>query len=104
MSENKPSYSISPLTKLVDRFMDLFIRIGGVGIILAVVGMLFFILWQALPLLKDAEISKEVSITAKAQQYRGLALDEWAQLPVLVGEKSLTFFRRQNQRKAKVLI
>lgn len=51
-------FQVARGTLLADIWMGRLIRIGGVGVIAAVVGMLAFLLWQVVPLFSGAEVSR----------------------------------------------
>ncbi|HYG24362.1 MAG TPA: ABC transporter permease subunit [Verrucomicrobiae bacterium] len=74
-------------TLLMDRFMTQFIKIGGVGIITVVLGIFLFLLWQIIPLFRTAKVQELQSIQLPPSTYRVLALDEYAQLPILADER-----------------
>lgn len=66
-----------------DRFMTLAIRLGGLGIIIAVFGIFIFIISQVLPLFRGARVH-EVAIMPFAQGRPApmvFGIDEWAELP-----------------------
>ena len=79
-------------TILVDRFMTAFIKIGGIGIILAVLAIGVFIIAQVLPLFRSATVepapaSHEVdlrSVLAQGDESVVLGLDEWGERPFVV--------------------
>jgi phosphate transport system permease protein len=43
---------------IIDQFMTQFIKIGGIGLIMAVSGIFVFILFQIIPLFQGASVSK----------------------------------------------
>lgn len=67
-----------------DRWMNRLIRIGGMGVILAVLGIFFFILSQVVPLFLGAKVSPIATRTLPSADYRVLGLDEWGEKPFLV--------------------
>jgi phosphate transport system permease protein len=79
-------------TLFVDRFMNRFIMVGGIGIITVVLGIFVFILWQILPLFGNANV-KELKTTALPPgDYRVLGLDEYGELPfVLDAQGKISF-------------
>jgi len=80
-------------TLLVDRFMNHFIKVGGIGIITVVFGIFAFILWQVLPLFRGARLAEFQTVPLPAADYRVLGLDEYAELPfVLRADGQFTFF------------
>lgn len=80
-------------TVLIDRLMNLFIKSGGIIVILAVLGIFFFILSQVLPLFQKAKVTFVEKIPLPAQNYQVLGTDEWGELPFfLTQDGTLTFF------------
>ncbi|MCF6314244.1 MAG: ABC transporter permease subunit [Verrucomicrobiales bacterium] len=79
----------------VDFLMTYFIRLGGAGVIVTVVGIFIFILAQVLPLFQGARVS-EVLVEGERQlpegEYVALATDEWAELPMVVKEDGWVYF------------
>lgn len=71
-------------TLLVERFMERFITVGGVGIITVVFGIFVFILWQVLPLFRGARVTELRALPLPAADYRALGLDEYGQTALLV--------------------
>ena len=80
-------------TILFDRFMTRFIKIGGIGVIVAVAAIFFFIFAQILPLMSRAKVTLLETLPVAAGEYKALGIDEWAEKPFLV-EKSgrITFY------------
>lgn len=82
-------------TILVDRFMTGFIKIGGLGIITAVMGIFVFIVWQVLPLFRSAQVTPRAEVTlAGTGQVIALGLDEWSERPFVLGaDGTLSIYR-----------
>jgi phosphate transport system permease protein len=76
-------FQASRLTLLVDRFMTHFIKVGGVLVITAVLGIFVFILSQVLPLMRGAEVKELKSIAVPKGDYAVIGADEWSVLPFL---------------------
>ncbi len=74
-------FQVSKRTLLVDRFMNQFIKFGGLSVIVAVFGIFLFILIQILPLFKGAEVEELKSVPLEAADYVAVGIDEWAELP-----------------------
>jgi phosphate transport system permease protein len=79
-----------------DRFMTRFIKVGGILVIAAVAGIFVFILSQVIPLFRGAEVKPVRTFDAPksdaGERTIAIGLDDWSELPVLVGEKgTLTF-------------
>lgn len=71
-------------TLLIDRFMSLFIQIGGVSVITVVLGIFVFILWQVLPLFAHAKVDELQVVQLEPGDYRTLGLDDYGELPFLL--------------------
>lgn len=77
--------------------MNHFIKIGGFGVIAAVLGIFVFIFSQIIPLFRGAKIEEMQSVSLPPQSYGILGLDEWAQLPFVVTQDGqLSFVDLQN--------
>jgi phosphate transport system permease protein len=84
ISQRKPvpeRFQVSKGTLRLDIFMTHAIRIGGVGIIIAVFGIFFFILAQVFPLFRTAKVEPLRTIEVTGTIPKVLGLDEWAELP-----------------------
>jgi phosphate transport system permease protein len=68
----------------MDRFMNQFIKMGGLAVIVAVFGIFIFILLQILPLFRGAEVEELKSIQLEQGEYVQLGIDEWSELPFAV--------------------
>ncbi len=68
----------------VDRWMARCITVGGIGVVVAVLGIFLFILSQILPLLQGAQVRPRTSHQLPPQPYALFGVDEWAELPFLV--------------------
>ncbi|MDZ4288284.1 MAG: hypothetical protein U0984_10010, partial [Prosthecobacter sp.] len=64
-----------------DRFMSSAIVFGGIGIIVAVLGIFAFILLEIVPLFQSARVEQKVSVALSAPQGALTGLDEWSELP-----------------------
>src|SRR5437773_12515652 len=80
----KQRFATSCSTLLVDRFMTYFISVGGIAVVVAVLGIFIFILFQILPLFQGAHIKPLTSVQLPSQSYAMLGVDEWTELPFLV--------------------
>lgn len=90
MSSLKPDpkrFEPSRWTLFVDRFMTHFIKVGGVLVVAAVLGIFVFIFTQILPLLRSAEVKELKTISVPKGDYAVIGADEWSALPFL-GELS----------------
>ena len=86
-------------TLLIDRSMTWFITIGGLGVIIAVMGIFVFILSQILPLFQGASIQPLRTVATGVTGAKILGVDEWTALPLLVGsDGTLTFTDLEGER------
>ena len=86
-------------TLLIDRSMTWFITIGGLGVIIAVLGIFVFILSQILPLFQGASIQPLRTVPTGVSDARVLGVDEWTALPMLVGnDGTLSFIDLEGER------
>ena len=79
-------------TLLIDRSMTWFITIGGLGVIIAVLGIFVFILSQILPLFQGASIQPLRTVPTGVSDAQVLGVDEWTALPMLVGNDGTISF------------
>ena len=77
-------FQASKTTLFVDRFMTHFIKIGGVIVIAAVLGIFVFILIQIIPLFQGARVKELQTVPLSPGRYSVMGVDEWSQLPFLV--------------------
>ena len=86
-------------TLFVDRFMNHFIKVGGIGIITVVLGIFVFILWQILPLFRGAQVTELKAVPLPPGDYRILGLDEYGELPfVLDARGNISFLDLVGER------
>jgi phosphate transport system permease protein len=76
-------FLVSAGTLRFDRFMTLAIRLGGFGIIVAVFGILAFILVEVWPLFGSASVKmdREIKLGLKNMGKSVIGLDEWCRKP-----------------------
>ena len=79
-------------TLLIDRCMTWFITIGGLGVIIAVLGIFVFILSQILPLFQGASIQPLRTVSTGVSNAKVLGVDEWTALPMFVTEDGMLSF------------
>ena len=77
-------FQVAKATLLMDRFMNQFIKIGGLSVIVAVFGIFVFILLQILPLFRDAEVTELRSVPLEKGDYIQVGIDEWSELPFVL--------------------
>ena len=77
-------FRVAKPTLLFDRFMNYFITLGGIGIIVAVSLIFVFILIQIFPLFRGATVEPEASQSIPAGDFVAMGSDEWSELPFFV--------------------
>ena len=79
-------FQVARPTLIFDRFMNHFIKVGGLSIILAVCLIFVFILIQIWPLFAGAKVEagKEFSLTD--EEYISMGIDEYGEFPFFVSE------------------
>lgn len=77
-------FQVAKATLLMDRFMNEFIKIGGLSVIVAVFGIFVFILLQILPLFQDAKVTELRSVPLEKGNYLQVGIDEWSELPFVL--------------------
>ena len=94
-------FATAKSTLLIDRSMTWFITIGGLGVIIAVLGIFVFILSQIVPLFQGAGIHPLRTVATGVPSARVLGVDEWTALPMLVGsDGTLSFIDLEGERGA----
>jgi phosphate transport system permease protein len=73
-------FDVSRTTLWFDRFMGWGIRFGGISVIVAVFGILYFIGKEVVPLFKPAEVEPAGKIV-QATRPAVLGVDEWGEMP-----------------------
>jgi phosphate transport system permease protein len=81
----------SKATLRLDRFMTHAIQFGGLGIIIAVFGIFFFILIEIFPLFGHAKVREDKSVPLGIAGSGVLGVDEWAQKPFFFDGKLIRF-------------
>lgn len=85
-------FVVRPATLWFDRFMNYFITVGGLSIILAVSLIFVFILLQVVPLFRGAQVQPQGVFRVPQDDYVLMGTDEWAALPFFVNRSGeLTF-------------
>jgi phosphate transport system permease protein len=74
-------FQVAKATLLMDRFMNQFIKFGGLSVIVAVFGIFVFILAQILPLFGGAAVKELNSVPLEKGDYLQVGIDEWSELP-----------------------
>ena len=81
----------SPSVIFTDNFMAGVIRLGGVLVVTAVLGIFVFIGFQIWPLFVGASVSEIRSTEVEEAGFEILVLDEWGELPLLVDRSGRVF-------------
>jgi len=84
-------FEVSKATLWFDRFMGWAIRFGGIGVILAVFGIFYFIGKEVVPLFKPGEVAKSLTLSGETQSLV-LGVDEWGELPFFYSGGSKVVF------------
>ena len=86
-------FTVSPMTLAVDRWMGRLIRFGGVGVVLAVFGMLAFLIFQVFPLFTGAKVAAVGSLAVPANAV-AFGEDEYGEFPFVVLADGKVVFQR----------
>jgi phosphate transport system permease protein len=86
-------FIVSRKTLRWDRFMSSAIVFGGIGIIVAVLGIFGFILLEIVPLFQGARVEEKVSVALAAPPGALTGLDEWSELPFFFDRTSEVVFQ-----------
>ena len=90
-------FRVSRGTLLLDRFMTVAIRFGGVAVIVAVLGIFVFIFVEVVPLFRKAAVQDQETLATGVADPRVLGIDEWGELPFVFHPQSgFTFVRRSS--------
>ncbi len=73
-------FDVSRATLWTDRLMGVAIRFGGIGVIIAIFGIFYFIGKEVVPLFREAEVARVSEISAGTAPGI-LGVDEWGELP-----------------------
>lgn len=74
-------FRVSRATLWFDRFMNYFITMGGIGIIVAVSLIFVFILIQIIPLFRGAQVEEDRTFSIPHEDLHAFGVDEWTELP-----------------------
>ena len=86
-------FTVSPMTLAADRWMGRLIRFGGVGVVLAVFGMLAFLIFQVFPLFTGATVASGTALSVPASAV-AFGEDEYGDLPYVVLADGRVIFQR----------
>jgi phosphate transport system permease protein len=94
-------FDVRPMTLAVDRWMGRLIRFGGIGVVLAVFGMLAFLIFQIFPLFAGAKVQSVEPLRFPAGAV-AFGEDEYGEVPfVCLADGTLHF--QDSRTGAKVL-
>ena len=96
-------FEVSGKTLFFDRFMGWFIRFGGIAVILAVIGMFFFIAKVAVPLFKSPDVEPSGKIEAGIVP-PVIGVDERGEMPFIYEGGSKVTFLNFSDDKTKDLV
>ncbi len=85
-------FVVRPATLWFDRFMNHFIKVGGLSVIVAVSLIFVFILLQILPLFRGATVEWQQETPVPPGQYVVMGTDEWSELPFFVNAAGEVLF------------
>lgn len=81
---------------LTDAFMNGFIKVGGLFVVVAVIGIFVFIVSQVLPMFQSAKVAHEgggiVSEVLPEGEYVAIAVDEWGERPLALRRDGRFFY------------
>jgi len=94
---SKQRFAASRRTLLTDRWMNYFIKSGGLLIILVVLGMFVFIFSQVVPLFMGAKVQELRTLSLPKDTYLVLGLDEWGKMPFVLDTQGRVSFIEGDQ-------
>ncbi len=100
-------FNASKATLYIDQFMNHFIKVGGIGIIVIVFGIFAFILWQIWPLFQPPSIQHSKTIElSPGEDYLFMGQDEYYEYPFFVKKNGdivfYDFLKQREKRTEKV--
>jgi phosphate transport system permease protein len=103
----KDRYKPQASVLAADRWMNHFIKVGGIGVIAAVCGIFIFIASQIAPLFGSAKVSEltkhPIALPAGAGAVTVMAVDEWSEKPVFVTDRGRIFAYSIPEQKIEAL-
>ena len=84
-------FEVSRTTLWFDRFMGWAIRFGGIGVIIAVFGIFYFIGKEVIPLFKSAHVEPAGTV-AQGTRPAVIGVDEWGEMPFFYDGSSKVVF------------
>lgn len=93
LEDDRRRFGTSRRVVFMDRFMAVVICSGGMGIIVAVLALFLFILWQIIPLFRPAQVYPLAIHELPLGEPLALVADEWSERPALITtDGKLEFF------------
>ncbi|MCD8483172.1 MAG: ABC transporter permease subunit [Verrucomicrobia bacterium] len=86
-------FQVAKRTLAFDRFMQTFIKLGGGGIIVAVLLIFVFIALQVIPLFRGARVDFVKSVPVALDEVVLMGADDWGELPFFVDASGSIFFK-----------
>ncbi|MFD2255405.1 ABC transporter permease subunit [Luteolibacter algae] len=103
-SPDPKRFEVSKATLWFDRFMGWAIRFGGIGVILAVFGIFYFIGKEVVPLFKPGEVIETTSASSGTRPLI-LGVDEWGKLPFFYsGGQTVIFIDGESGARSELQI
>ncbi|HYE04279.1 MAG TPA: ABC transporter permease subunit [Planctomycetota bacterium] len=96
-------FSTARATLAADRFMTVFIKTGGVGVIIAVFGIFVFILWKVIPLFRPARVELASTYglgTIAPADVLAIGVDEWGSTPFALRRDGVVAFAHGEDGRA----
>lgn len=90
-------FQVAKRTLAFDRFMQTFIKLGGLGIIIAVLLIFVFIGVQVIPLFRGARVHHERTVEVPLENIVLMGADDWGELPFFVDSSGRFFFKDLDQ-------
>jgi ABC-type uncharacterized transport system permease subunit len=87
-------FQVSRATLLIDLWMGRIIRLGGVSVVIAVFGMLAFLVFQIFPLFSKAKVESLAPVNFTQTCQTALGEDEYGELPFSCDSKGNITFRK----------
>ncbi|PAW64163.1 MAG: hypothetical protein B9S36_03130 [Verrucomicrobiia bacterium Tous-C2TDCM] len=79
-------FEASKRVLLIDAFMNRFIKVGGIGVVVAVIGIFVFIVSQVVPMFQSARLDPTEATglgdVLPEGEYVAIASDEWGERPI----------------------
>jgi len=87
-------FQVSRSTLLIDSWMGRIIRLGGISVVLAVLGMLVFLVSQIFPLFSKAKVETLAPVNFTQTSSVALGEDEYGEIPFICDAKGNITFKK----------